>query len=125
MEEDADFRPPKKKRCTRKPETQFLTMSEEEMAEISKVFVPANTAKNTQWAVSVFREWRSARSSSPDDGQKVCPADLLENPVVEDLNYWICRGSAEPRWKAVYSSKYSSDFVRVAAIHDQQQPYCP
>jgi hypothetical protein len=72
-------------------------MSEEEMAEISKVFVPANTAKNTQWAVSVFREWRSARSSSPDDGQKVCPADLLENPVVEDLNYWLARFVAEVR----------------------------
>ena len=97
MEENADFRPPKKKRCTRKPETRFPTMSEEEMAEISKVFVPANTAKNTQWAVSVFREWRSAWSSSPDDGQKVCPADLLENPVVEDLNYWLARFVAEVR----------------------------
>jgi hypothetical protein len=55
MEEDADFRPPKKKRCTRKPETQFLTMSEEEMAEISKVFVPANSEKHAVGRFSFSR----------------------------------------------------------------------
>ena len=50
--EDQDFRSPKKKkRCARKLESRFPTMSEEEIAEISKVFVPSNTAKNTQWAV--------------------------------------------------------------------------
>ena len=56
--EDQDFRSTKKKRCTRKPESDFPTMSEEEIAEISKVLVPSNTAKNTQWAVGVFTEWR-------------------------------------------------------------------
>ena len=53
MEED-DFHSSKKKRWTRKVESRFPTMSEEEMAEISKLFVPSNTVKNTQWALSCF-----------------------------------------------------------------------
>ena len=52
MEEDNVCSPKKKKRCTRKVESRFPTMSEEEMAEISTVFVPSNTVKNTQWALS-------------------------------------------------------------------------
>ena len=80
--EDQDFRSPKKKkRCARKLESRFPTMSEEEIAEISKVFVPSNTAKNTQWAVSCFTEWRSARNSARG-AKRLCPVDLLENPVV-------------------------------------------
>ena len=95
--EDQDFRSPKKKkRCTRKPESRFPTMSEEEIAEISKVFVPSNTAKNTQWAVGVFTEWRSARNSA-GGAERLCPVDLLENPVAEDLNYWLARFVAEVR----------------------------
>ena len=60
--DDVDFHSPKKKRqCTRQVEGRFPTMSEEEMAEISRVFVSSNTTKNTEWAVNCFREWRSAR----------------------------------------------------------------
>ena len=59
--------------------------------------MPSNTVKNTEWALSCFREWRSARNSAPGDGQRLCPADLLENPVVEDLNYWLSRFVAEVR----------------------------
>ena len=80
--EDQDFRSPKKKRCTRKPESHFPTMSDEEIAEISKVFVPSNTAKNTQWAVGVFTEWRSTRNSA-GGAEQLCPVDLLENPVAK------------------------------------------
>ena len=75
-------------------------MSDEEMAEISKAFVPSNTVKNTQWALACFSEWRSARNKSfsvGSGGQRVCPVDLLENPVVEDLNYWLSRFVAEVR----------------------------
>ena len=94
-EDDVNFRSPKKKRrCTRQVEGRFPTMSEEEMPEISRVFVPSNTTKNTEWAVSCFHEWRSARNCVKDSGQK---HDLLENPVVEDLNYWLARFVAEVR----------------------------
>ena len=75
-------------------------MSDEEMAEISTAFVPSNTVKNTQWALACFSEWRSARNKSfsvGSGGQRVCPVDLLENPVVEDLNYWLSRFVAEVR----------------------------
>ena len=49
-------------------------MSEEEIAEISKVF---NTAKKTQWAVGVFTEWRSARNSA-GGAERLCPVDWEE-----------------------------------------------
>ena len=51
-------------------------LSEEEIAEISKVFVPSNTAKNTQWAVGVFTEWRSVRNSA-GGAERLCPVDLV------------------------------------------------
>ena len=66
MEKDSDFRSPRKKRTRRHddasvpgPSKRFLKMSEEDMADISKVFVPSNTKKNTDWAVSCFCDWRS------------------------------------------------------------------
>ena len=98
MDKDGDFCSPKrKKRCTRKANGQFPTISEDKMAEILKAFVPSNTAKNTQWAVSYFREWKTSRNATQTDGQPLCPVDLLDNPVVEDLNYWLARFVAEMR----------------------------
>ena len=32
------------------------------MADITKGYVPPNTAKNTTWALRVFEEWRTARN---------------------------------------------------------------
>ena len=65
--------------CARKLESRFPTMSEEEIADI---FVPSSTAKNTQWAVSCFTEWRSARNSA-GGAKRLCPVDLLESTVAE------------------------------------------
>ena len=61
------------KKCTRSERlgacsSHFPTMSDEDTAEISKVFEPSKTMKYTQWAVSCFREWRSARNKSARDG---------------------------------------------------------
>ena len=62
-------------------------MSDEDTAEISKSFEPSKTMKYTQWAVSCFREWRSARNKSArDGGRRLCSVDLLENLAVEDLH---------------------------------------
>ena len=31
------------------------------------------------------------------NGERLCPEDLLENPVMDDLNYWLARFVAEVR----------------------------
>ena len=53
--DDGDYlRSPKKKRCPRKVERCFPIVSGEEITEISEVFVPTDTKRNTQWALSCF-----------------------------------------------------------------------
>ena len=55
-----DFQPPKKKaNTTRESGARFKCLTcDEEMAGLSKGFVPANTQKNKDWAMRVFSEWR-------------------------------------------------------------------
>jgi hypothetical protein len=95
MEEDPDFRSPKKKKRRISPNgpgsssKRFCKVSDDDMAKISKEFVPTNTKKNTDWAVSCFREWRSARNTTEVEGERLCPEDLLENPVTDDLDHWL------------------------------------
>ena len=64
------------------------------MSELSKGFVPANTEKNTRWALKCFCEWRSARNGSDKDS---CPFDLLEIQNPPDLDKWISIFIAEVR----------------------------
>ena len=45
---------------------------------------------------------KSARNYAKGDGQQLSPADLLENPVVEDLNDWLA-------WFVIYSSSNSGE----------------
>ena len=45
-------------------------MSEEELDSISKPFVPGNTKKNTDWALTVFRESRSYRNATVSEGER-------------------------------------------------------
>ena len=49
----------------------------EEMSSVCEGYTPANTSKNTDWAVRVFNEWRKAR---PTEEEGECPPDLLECP---------------------------------------------
>ena len=96
MEKDPDFRSPPKKRkrqhddvCVPGPSSKrFLKMSED-MVDISKKFVPPNTKKNPEWAVSSFREWWSVRTASKVEGERHCRDDFLENPEADDLNYCL------------------------------------
>ena len=65
------------------------------MAVISKGFTPPNTKKN-DWVMSCFQEWRSARArKSAEEDKHQCPEDLLEDPDIQGLNYWISRFVAE------------------------------
>ena len=69
---DSDLRdfqpPPKKAKTTREPVARFkCPTSNEEMAVLSKGFVPANTQKNNAWAMRVFSEWRVQRNGGISD----------------------------------------------------------
>ena len=63
---------------------------------MSKGYVSPNTHKNTDWAVRCFREWMSARNKTVPEGDKhYCPQNLLDEPEVEKVNYWMSRFVAE------------------------------
>ncbi len=89
---DDDFRPPKKKVVNSKRFAAATT--ESEVREIVKGYTPANTKRNTNWALTVFGDWRAARSS---ESEECCPSDLFENPIVEEINKWIPRFLMEVR----------------------------
>ena len=69
--------------------------SDDEIATLSKGFVPPNTEKNTVWAVRVFSEWRAARND--DCASDPCPDCLLESREVDQLNRWLPRFINEVR----------------------------
>ena len=56
--------PLKKLKLATSQKEQFKYVSTEEMSELSKGLVPANTEKNAMWALECFCEWRSARNGS-------------------------------------------------------------
>ena len=93
---DPDFVSPKnQKQCcgdeVAVSSKRFLKMSESEIASISKLFVAVNTKKNTDWALTVFWEWRRGRNAMLSEGEHQCQSDLLEKADVEELNHWLSR----------------------------------
>ena len=66
----------------------------EEMSSVCEGYTPANTSKNTDWAVRVFNEWRKAR---PTEEEGECPPDLLECPCAEKLRVSQRRSSRGSR----------------------------
>uniref|UniRef100_A0A1X7V015 ZMYM2-like/QRICH1 C-terminal domain-containing protein n=1 Tax=Amphimedon queenslandica TaxID=400682 RepID=A0A1X7V015_AMPQE len=90
---------PKKRRVSLKldkkpPRIAFY--SAEEVSEISKGYVPPNTAKNTRWATKCFMDWILAINSLPDAVEK-CPEDILKSASPEVLEKWIPKFVAEVR----------------------------
>ena len=64
------------------------------MRKICQGYIPPNTSKSTSWAVRVFQSWREQRNKSISE---LCPEKLLEEPTVENLNYWLSRFVIEVR----------------------------
>ena len=87
--DDHDFQPPRKWRSRFK-----AIILEKEMAILSKGFTPGNTQRNTGWAMRFFQEWKAERSKG--DAEK-CPKDFLNNPDIQNLNYWLSQIVAEIR----------------------------
>ena len=82
-----DFQPPRKK--PKKPDgARFKApMTDDEMAVISKGYVPQSTQKNTAWVLRVFLEWKAERNKTAS-GEK-CPEDLLDSFNAQKLNHWL------------------------------------
>ena len=88
---------------------------EKEMAVLSKGFTPANTQRNTAWAMRVFQEWKAERSKEASK----CPEDL-DNPDIKNLNllaFTICDRNQEVGWPALSDQDYSSNSGRFAKVH--------
>ena len=95
-----DFQPPHKKAKTsmRPSKGRFKApTTNEEMTVISKVYVPLNTQKNTDWAMRGFME-RRAEWNERDPGNQ-CLMDLVEKPDAQQINYWLCRFVTKVRKK--------------------------
>ena len=103
MEANSDFQPPKKKqrKLDLAAQDRFAAaVSDENMAKIAKGYIPPNMQKNTDWAMRCFKEWVSTRNKGlPKGYNQHCPLNLLDNPDVEKVNYWISLFVAEVRNK--------------------------
>ena len=83
--------PPKKK------QKRFATPADnEEMEKICQAYVPPNTRKSTNWALTVFEQWRDERNADVVEEERIL-FDLLECPQTEALNFWLSRFVVEAR----------------------------
>lgn len=94
-----DFQPPKKKvKISCEPGAQFkCPTSNEEMAMLSKGFVPANTQTNNVRGMQVFLEWRAQRNRAISAKVQQCLENLLDDPDCQKLNFWLSWFVAEVR----------------------------
>ena len=90
--DDPDFKSPKKKKQIKLSKRVEKVSTQKVIDEIYKGYVSANTKRNTEWSRRVFAEWRASR-----DDEEVCPPDILENPNIKKLNFWIPRFINEVR----------------------------
>ena len=75
----------------------FVVASKEEMEQICKGFVRKNTWKATNWAVKVIDQWQMQRKELTNPDGKLYPSNLLDNPKLSELNYWLSRFVVEAR----------------------------
>ena len=50
----------------------FDFASDQQLSELSKGLIPANTSKSTKWAIKTFESWSEARSRSRPQDPKDC-----------------------------------------------------
>ena len=86
-----DFRPPKPKKQRKTLAKRFGSISDDSAIEVMKKgYVPER--KSTLW--------RAARNLT--SSEKVCPANLVEEAKVDELNYWLPRFINEVRRALFY-----------------------
>ena len=60
--------------------------SSTDLLKICEGYISPDTGKATKWALKVFEQWRDNRNRS---SQGQCPENLLVEPSVQQLNYWL------------------------------------
>ena len=90
----------------KKPRFDFA--SDQQLSELSKGLIPANTSKSTTWAIKTFELWSEERNKSRP--QDPVPADMLtcNDPVL--LSRHLSRFAVEVR-------KGNGDYYPPATIH--------
>ena len=68
-----------------------------ELVTLTTPHVPKNTAKNTEWAIRNFMEWRQQREK--DYPEERCRPDIFDSTPwnVAELNHWLCLYVLETR----------------------------
>ena len=111
----SDFQPPRSKRKkVASPTARFNEpTTDQEIAVLSKGFVPKNTQRNNTWALKLFQEWRVDRNKR---SEKLCPEDLLDNPDPKKLNHWlsrfvteVCKQDGQPYHYSPYTSSLAEN----------------
>ena len=67
----------------------------EELDAFKEGECPANTMKNTEWALKNFEEWRVARNRRYSSEH--CPPEVLASKNFEEICEWLCKYVAETR----------------------------
>ena len=73
-------------------------VTDEELADFSKGFVPKNTTSSTSWAIRNYKAWEEARNTSYPS--KKVPPNLLRTTDKALLNEWLSRYVVETRNKS-------------------------
>ena len=67
----------------------------EELNTFKEGSFPANTAKNTEWAVQTVEQWRATRNLKYSSDQ--CPANFLASDDCQEICNWLCKFITEVR----------------------------
>ena len=101
-------------------------LKEKDMKRLSEAPIPANTAKNTQWALRAFCEWRKERNKRCLKAR--CPDNLLKKPSAENLNLWLslfvveARRSDGARYPSTTLYQLMSGLLRYARAKSKECP---
>ena len=86
---------PKRTKVDVGPSKRFLEVTDQELQELSKPFVPKKTSDQTKWALQNFHSWMENRNSRPE--AEKCPEDLLLQMEPNLLKKWLSVFVAETR----------------------------
>ena len=90
----------KKRATTASTAERFAFVDEAKSEALSKKYVPKNTEKSTQWALSTFLTWRDRRNECfSQEPEKQVPLDLLGSADPVALCKWLILFVAEVRKK--------------------------
>ena len=100
--EDKENKPPKKKSrlSLGKSRNRFIRVTEHELSEARRGYVPDIASRSTKWAVSNFYSWLT---SLDQEERGKYPQDILLTDDPEFLCSCLCKcyGNEEGEWRAL------------------------